>query len=158
MPELVVWKQQGGQLVIEDAFIDVELFGHPHAPDRLSDATVRHPAAKAVLAKAARSRGAAAAEGVKCKEMRYPTSGGKAVIACAIETWGFADGKLEALLEELAVLAAQRQLDRGLAPTKWLRRWKTMLSLGLALDVGKAMLAAMPVHCRPCCALPLLAE
>ena len=41
------------------------------------------------------------------------------------------------------------QTDRGLVPSRWRRRWLTALSLGMAIDIGKAILAAMPVHERP---------
>ena len=150
VPELALKRLKDGRHAIEDAYLDVELFGHLHAPDRLLDATVRHPAAKRIVSRAARLAGAAASEGVRCKERRYPTSGGKSVIPCAFETWGFVDGKAVALLEELAVLATQRQKDRGLAPMRWKRRWLTMISVGLALDAGKAILNAMPAHSRPC--------
>ena len=143
-------------LRLEDAFLDVELFGHPYAPDRLLDATVRHAAAKRIVKKAARFRGAAAAEGVLCKEKRYPTVGGKSVIPCAVETWGLIEEKMEALIDDLAVLASQRQRDRGLEPTRWKKRWLTILSAGLAMDIGLALLEAMPVHCRPCCPRPLV--
>ena len=51
--------------------------------------------------------GAAASEGVSCKEQRYPPTAGKAVIPCAMETWGYADTKVEALLEEFATLASK---------------------------------------------------
>ena len=155
VPELAVKKHRGGIVVLEDAYLDVELFGHPYAQDRLLDATVRHPAAKRIVNKAARLRGAAAAEGVLCKERRYPAVGGKSIIPCALETWGFADAKLEALLDDLAVLASQRQRDRGQEPTRWKRRWMTLLRVGLAMDTGIAILQGMTVHCRPCSARPI---
>ena len=107
--------------------------------------------------KAARLRGAAATEGVLCKEKRYPAVGGKSVIPCALETWGFADAKLEAFIDDLAVLALQKQRDRGLAPTRWKRRWLTALSVGNAIDIGKALLEVVPAHFRPCCARHLAA-
>jgi hypothetical protein len=110
---------------------------------------VRHPASKGIVKSAAVHRGAAAKEGVKCKEKRCPPRAGKCVIPCALETWGYTDDKLVALVEELAVLASQRQRDRGLVPSRWRQRWLTALSLGMAIDLGKAILAAMPVHERP---------
>ena len=158
VPELGVRKRsrQNGHVVLEEAFLDVELFGHPTDPDRLLDGTVRHPAAKHAIKYAARQCGYAASEGVTSKEKRYPPRAGKSVTPCAMETWGYAESKLVALIEELAVLAAQRQRDRGIVPTRWRRRWFTALSLGLAIDIGKAILAAMPVHARPCGPLPLV--
>ena len=158
VPELGLRKKtrQSGQVTLEEAFLDVELFGHPTAPDRLLDATVRHPAAKGIVKKAASQRGAAASEGAACKEKRYPPRAGKSVIPCALESWGFADVKVINLLDELAVLAWQRQRDRGLVPTRSRRKWLTSLSVGVALDVSKSILAALPVHARPCCPLPLV--
>ena len=70
-----------------------------------------------------------------------------------VETWGYADSRVEALLEELAALASQRQRDRGLLPSRWRARWRTQLSVGLAMDIGKASVAAIPVHFMPSCAL-----
>jgi hypothetical protein len=150
VPELGQRKQRrNNQVVLEEAVLDVELFGHPTAPDRLLDGTVRHPAAEHVVDAAARCRGAAAADGVSCKDKRYPPRAGKSVIAFSVETWGFIDPKVEALFEELAVLAARRQCDRGLQPTKWRSRWLTLISVGLALDAGKAILAAIPLMFKP---------
>ena len=146
-------RQRNGREVDEEAILDFELFGHAVAPDRLLDGTVRHPAASQVVARSATELGAAASEGAECKEKRYPPTAGKAVLPCAVETWGYADARVEALFEELAALASQRQRDRGLLPGRWRARWRTQLSVGLAMDIGKALLAAIPVHFRPCCAL-----
>ena len=158
VPELAVKKRrQDNSVSLEDAFIDVELFAHPCSPNRLLDATVRHSAAEIIVKKAARCAGAAAAAGVSCKGKRYPAVTGKKVIPRALETWGFIDGTFDAVLDDLAVLAAQRQRDRGVAPTRWKRRWMTGLSIGLAMDIGSALLAAMPVQCRPCGPRPLVA-
>ena len=78
--------------------VDVELFGHPTAKDRLLDGTVRHPCAKHMAKAAALRAGAAAAEGVACKEKRCPSRAGKAVWPCGVETWGFVDPNLDDLL------------------------------------------------------------
>jgi len=46
IPELGFKKsRRGGSEVWVEAVLDVELFGHTTAPDRLLDGTVRHPAA-----------------------------------------------------------------------------------------------------------------
>ena len=75
VPELGQRKQRrNNQVVLEEAVLDVELFGHPTAPDRLLDGTVRHSAAEHVVDAAARCRGAAAADGVSCKDKRYSAS------------------------------------------------------------------------------------
>ena len=156
VPELGLrQRKRDGRIVLEEARLDVDLFGHATAPDRLLDATVRHPAAAHILRKAARMVGAAAAEGVDAKTKRYPPRAGKSVIACAVETWGHVHGDLHALLADLGVLAAQRQRDRGVQPTRWLARWRTQLSIQLALQVSKAILNAYPAHVRPCCVIPV---
>ncbi|CAK0833046.1 unnamed protein product, partial [Prorocentrum cordatum] len=151
VPELGLRKRRrDGREVLEEAVLDVDLFGHPTAPERLLDGTVRHPAAAHILPAAAATPGAAAAEGVRCKEDRYPDTGGKAVVPCAVETWGRVDAKLSNLLDELAVLAAQRQRDRGVLPTRWGARWRTLISVRLAMGVARALLDAAPAQCRPC--------
>jgi hypothetical protein len=158
VPEFGLRKRlRNGQVKFEEAVLDIELFGHPTSHDRLLDGTVRHSAASHIVSAAAALAGAAAAEGVLCKERRYPPRAGKSVIPCAAETWGFVDPKLDALLDELAVLAAQKQRDRGLQPSNWKSKWRTLISIGLALDVSKAILAAIPVHFKPCCPAPLTA-
>jgi hypothetical protein len=63
-------RQRHGRVVHEGAVLDVELFGHPLAPDRLLDGTVRHPAASHVISKSATELGAAASEGSHCVEQR----------------------------------------------------------------------------------------
>ena len=157
VPELGLRKRKrDGRIIFEEARLDVELFGHPTAPDRLLDGTVRHPAARHIVRKAALSVGAAAKDGVETKEKRYPPRAGKSVIPCAVETWGHVDAKLDGLLADLAVLASQRQIDRGVQPTKWLSRWRTQISLQLAMSISKAILMAVPSHVRPCCLVPVV--
>ena len=132
----------------------LELFGHAAAPDRLLDGTVRHPAASHILSDAAKVPGAAE-EGVKRKETRYKPTAGKPVIPCAVETWGRIDDRLASLLDELAVLASQRQRDRGLLPTRWRAKWRTLISTKLAMSVASAILHAVPTHVKPCGTLRL---
>ena len=76
---------------------------------------------------------------------------GWTVIQGAAETWGFVHANLDHLLADLAVLAAQRQRDRGCHPTRWLAKWRTQISLQLATTIGKALLAAVPANVRPWC-------
>ena len=157
VPELGLRRRhQGGRVVLEEAVLDIELFGVATAPDRLLDGTVRHPCAKHIVREAAARAGSAAAEGVACKARRYPTRAGKAVSACAAETWGFIDPGLDNLLAELAVLASRRQRDRGLVPTRWLSKWRTQISSQLALHVSKALLMSLPSGVMPRCFLPIM--
>jgi hypothetical protein len=157
VPELGTRKRRRNQqIVLEEAVLDIELFGHPAAPDRLIDGRVRHPAAEHIISTVATSCGAAAADGVKCKEKRYPPRAGKTVILCALETWGFSESQLDALLDDLAVLAAQRQRDRGLQPTRWRLRWQTLIGVGVAMDIGKSILAAINTQFKPAPAMPVM--
>ena len=151
VPELGLRKRRrDGRVVLEEAVLDVELFGHPAAPGRLLDGTVRHPAASHIIRVAATTPGAAAEEGARCKEERYRPTAGKSVLPCAVETWGYVDSRLAGLLDELAVLASQRQRDRGVLPTRWGARWRTLVSVKVAMAVARALLDAAPPAARPC--------
>ena len=99
-----------------EARIDVELFGHVTAPDRLLDGTIRHPAASKVVTKAAVEPGYAADQGTKDKVKRHPPARGKSVIGCSIESWGRLGGNLDALFLDLHGLAQRRQRNRGILP------------------------------------------
>ena len=134
--------QDGSTLV--EARLDLEFILHPTAPDRLLDGTVRHPAACSNLPCASRLRGAAARKGVEDKLARYPARGGKSVFPCAVETWGYVDERLDALLDELAAMAAQRQRDRGVLPTRWGHKWRTLLSIQMAVCIATSIFHAMP--------------
>jgi len=142
--------RRDGQMEYKEARLDVEMFGHAYAPDRLLDGTVRHPAAQHMVNIAAEHPGAAAAAGVGDKERRYPAQGGKVVWPCAVETWGTLDAKLDLLLAELDVLASRRQKERGIVPSKWRARRRTMISVHMAMHAAKAILTSVPAGQRPC--------
>ena len=146
-------RSRNGQTIVEEARLDVEFFGHVTAPDKLIDGTIWHPAAPHMIKKAARQIGAAAQHAVATKLRRYPPRNGKLVTPCAMETWGYVDVHLDELLSELAVLATQKQRDRGVHPTRWRSRWRTLLSVHAAMHVSKAILAAIPSSQRPCCCI-----
>lgn len=140
VPELCqVVVQTGGVVKIREARVDVELFGHAYAPNYLVDGTVKHPAASTYVHRASQDVGYTAEEGVKAKAKRYPPARGKSVIACSMETWGRASEFFDALLIDLAALASRRQRERGMQQTKWLAKWRTQLSLSLAIHVGRAL-------------------
>ena len=130
---------------IHEGRIDVELFGHHVAPNRLLDGTIHHPATSSVLSRAAKEVGVAALDGEKVKAKRYPPVNGKAVVACSMETWGYCGESLDALLRELAVLATRRQVERGVTPTKWLLKWQTHLSIAVAQSIGRCLIDALPM-------------
>ena len=126
-----------GQPKFQGARLDVELFLHPVAPGWLVDGTVRHPTAQT------HRRSAAAQPGAAEKARRYPPRGGKEVLCCAAETFGFIDEAFSCFLDELAVLAVGRQRARGVKPTRWGARWRTLLSLRLACSVATAILRSV---------------
>ena len=113
---------------------------HPTAPDLLLDGTVRHPTAASTVKEAAAHVGAAAARGEADKAQRYPPRAGKSVICCAAETFGYISQGFDDLLGELAVLASQRQRDRGVRTTRWRLRWRTQISIRLAMAAAAAIL------------------
>ena len=149
IPDFGRWQvKPNGSRVLEEARVDVELFGHPVAPARLLDGTIRHPASSSVVGRSSKVLGFAASEGEKAKAKRYLAQNGKEVVACSMETWGFMGTSLEALLRDLAVLATRRQRERGVVPTKWFMKWTLQLSLSVALHVGKALLESLPTSER----------
>ena len=64
---------------------------------------------------------------------------------------GYIHADLDAFLGELAVLASQKQRDTGQHATRWLSKWRTEISLQIAINVGKALVAAPPPRERPIC-------
>jgi hypothetical protein len=132
-------------MTIHEARLDVELFGHHVAPNRLLDGTIHHPATSSVVTRASKEKGMAALEGEKAKAKRYPPVNGKAVVACSMETWGYCGESLEGLLRELAALATRRQVDRGVTPTKWFVKWQTHLSIAVAQSIGRCLSDALPM-------------
>ena len=149
IPELAQVKVlEDGSTVIKDAILDVELFGHPIAPDLLLDGTIRHPCSVSALLPASRDVGYTAEEGVKVKLKRYPPKHGKAVLACSMETLGHTSRTLDAILVELAGLAGRRQRGRGIQPTKWLQKWRTHVSLVVAMHLGRTIVDALPLSER----------
>jgi hypothetical protein len=71
---------EDGAPKVQEARLDIELFLHPVAPDRLLDGTVRHPTAAAHRQNAAAQIGATARAGVADKARRYPPRGGRHVL------------------------------------------------------------------------------
>ena len=65
------------------------------------------------------------------------------VLACSMETWGRTSESFDALLVDLAALASRRQRERGMQPTRWLAKWQTQLSLGVAIHIGRALFDAL---------------
>ena len=78
------------------------------------------------------------------KLKRYPPNHGKAVIGCSMETWGHTSRTFDDILIELAGLAGRRQRERGIQPTKWVQKWRTHISVVVAMYVGRAIFDALP--------------
>ena len=69
-----------GALCVQEARLDVEMFLQPVTPDRLVDATVRHPTAKTYVNAGADVAGSADQRGVDDKARRYPPRGGNRLL------------------------------------------------------------------------------
>ena len=145
VPELAhVKRNDAGEIVIKEARIDCELFGHAFAPDHLLDGTICHPGNTSSVGAAARDIGHAAEQGAKQKLKRYPPARGKSILPCSMETWGHMGKHLTGLLGDLAGLASRRQRERGVQPTRWLQKWRTQISMSIALHIGRAIIDAIP--------------
>ena len=160
VPDFARWKMDKDAVMrLEEARVDVEFFGHPVAPSRYLDGTIRHPASVSAVRSCSRAPGVAAQKGEKAKMKRYPPRNGKEVIPCAMETWGGIGNSMETLLRELAVLASNKQLDRDVVPTKWFNKWTLQLNLSVAHHVSKALFKSLSnaevfrhtVVCRSTC-------
>ena len=75
---------------------------------------------------------------------RYPPAHGKSVVGCSVESWGRLGGTLDALCLDLHGLAQHRQRDRSIVPTNWLLRWRTLLSIHVAMNAGLAIVDSLP--------------
>ena len=117
--------------------LDIEgwgLFGHARL---LIDFTIRHPLAERYTISSATKT--AAGE----KATHYPRQQGLEVRTAAVEVYGKHGKDLQNLREHLADLARQRERSLGVAPTRWLRRWRVQLSSMLAHHVGRAVQQAI---------------
>ena len=131
IPELATTKCPAPQL-------DVEGWGLRSQTRLLIDFTLRHPLAARYEVRSA----TAAASGEK--STHYPPRQGLRVRTAAMEVYGRHGAGLTALLNDLADLARQRERSFGLAPTRWLKRWRAQLSSMAAHLVGRAVRSAPP--------------
>ena len=93
VPELGLCKRRRRRReVIEAAVLVFELFGHPTAPDRWLEGTVKRPAAGHIIIASAKVPGPTAEEGARRKEDRHKPTAGKSILPCAVEIWGRIDG------------------------------------------------------------------
>ena len=113
-------------------------------------ATVIHPWREALRRNAALEDGAAAAEATQRKRRRYGDgSGGIAVTAVAVETWGRLGDEAAELLAQLAAHWAGGARAGPAAAAATERRWRA--ELGIALTRAQAATAAQ-ASAPLCCA------
>ena len=139
VPELATAKCQAPQL-------DVEGWSTFSLNRLLIDFSIRHPGA----AHYSIGQDATVVAGRE-KQGHYGCRQGLQVRAAAMETYGRFGEELTALLDQLADLARQRDLQHGLPPTKWLRKWRAQLSLVAARLVGRAIQQACPPDAASIC-------
>ena len=143
IPELVSFcTDKAGKKVVHEAILDVELLGNARALPMLLDVTVRHAAIDSIIARSSVEDGVAILEGRRDKARRYPPRLGKRVICCAVETWGRVGNEVSEVLLHLDALAKRRQLERGVAPTRWRQRWGALLSAAVAQGIARAIIQA----------------
>ena len=130
VPELATSKCSAPQL-------DIEGWGLHGQARLLIDFTLRHP--MALRYTDMKSPTAAAANE---KAAHYPARQGLHVQTAAMETYGAFGDDLTQLLETLADHARLRERSLGLAPSRWLRRWRSQLSSAAAGMVGRAVVSA----------------
>ena len=134
-------RTRDGVVVYEEAVIDVELSMHYCAPSLLLDTTLRSPVADWCVTSAAKTKGYQIAEAIKDKQTRYPPAAGKQVICCAAEIFGNVGKDYLGMMADLAKLASERQIYKGLPPTPWLSMWRYELSVNIARSVADSLLA-----------------
>ena len=125
-----------------DAFLDTWGFGTPDLPDCLVDVTVRHPFAERYQPLASNAAGSAAEQAEKEKIEKYPSSGGRCVVAAAHETWGRLGVQAEDLLLHCAAAVRRRHLRRGRTSGNCLRRWRAQLDAALMRGIAAQLTSA----------------
>ena len=119
--------------------LDVDAFGVAGSDRLLLDFTLRNQAATRYQ-RGGRSDPTRSAE--EDKQARYPPRGGVAVRGLAMEVLGRHGPGLAALLQELADRARVQVVQQGRAPGRYLRTWRTRLSVTAARLVGRAVTLA----------------
>ena len=109
----------------------------------LVDFTIRHPLA----ARYAGCNATATAE--REKQRHYQPKQGLHVHAAALDIFGRHGKGMVRLLELLADSARQRDKEFGLAPNRWLRKWRIQLSGVAARLVGRAVQRACSLGACP---------
>ena len=135
IPELATAQCQSPQL-------DVEGWGLQGQDRLLIDFSIRHPLANRYIGRG-KDGTTAVAEGEKAKH--YQARSGLQVHAAVMEVYGRHGDGLVSLLELLADHARVRDRSMGVAPGRWLRKWRAQLSSVTAHLVGRAVQQACTV-------------
>ena len=83
--------------------------------------------------------GLAARKGEEDQQVRYPHRDGVRCTTAAAEHWGRTGAEFDQLLVMLAGMAAARDQSRNLPPVRWLPRWRTELSCGIARTLAQTL-------------------
>ena len=129
--------QQDGSRKVVEAIMDVEATGFGDISVLHIDATVRYPLAQRYLQVAdghssSDIDGHATKVADKDKQERYPPRNGLRVTTAAVETFGRLGDAFLDLLQNLNMLAHQRDTLRGLPPKNHLHTWHVELSCDVA--------------------------
>ena len=87
------------------------------------------------------------------KDKEYPCRAGLAVTGVAVDVYGRHGPALQDLLQMLADLARQHDIDRCCQPRRWLHRWRvriaTEIARGCARQISKANSSTAPLRAAP---------
>ena len=103
----------------------------------LLDVTVRHPLTFSYQPQASQIDGIANDMANLDKQARYPPQGGRAVVTASTETWGRLGTQLQTWLSTLASAARERDRARGLSASRYLPRWRLLLTSAVQKAVYK---------------------
>ena len=136
---------QTGARRCEEAILDVVARDASGSARLYIDATVRSPLAACYLRSTPSSAdedGLAAFKGEDDKQKRYPPCDGVRCTIAAVKHWGRTGVELDQLLQLLSGMAAARDRSRGLPVVRWLPRWCTELSCGIARVLAQTVAEA----------------
>ena len=124
--------------------IDIDAWGLLGQPRLLADFTIRHPFAQRYEQQSPH------AKAHDEKTTHYAPTQGLHVTPATMDTYGRHSPDLARLLEHLADLARLKESQSGLAPTRWLRRWRAQLSYVVSHMAARSVLSAAPEPALAC--------
>ena len=116
--------------------VDVDAWGLVSEPRILLDVTVTCPFAQKYEDKSS------VESGEQRKDKEYPRKAGLAVSGIAVDVFGRHGPALQELLVKLADLARQHEVDQGVQPRRWLRRWRARISTEIARGCSRQLCTA----------------